>query len=353
MVHYWRGDFARAATTLETACRALRRHGDRVAEARTRVTLGAVLGQVHDYRSAERHLTEAISVAEDIGQLLLVAASHHNLGYLAMLQRDLPRAIGEFELAESGLRRRSAPTGTCHGSTPTTPRSSPTPPCSTTPTRSSSRALDMLAKDGNEIEMAGALVTAAEIRLAQRDHAGARAAADEAAGWYRKQGRDGWVAISTSLALQAAARDESPPPDVADQLDEVAERLDGDGLGAEAIRSRLVAALVRIESSATMTDDPVPAETRRRIRRGSAADRILLAHVDAVAARTARRPAGGAARDQPWVGRGDVEPSRPRVDRDACPRRRPRQRPHGDRSAHRHLRSVDRVNCWPGSKRRG
>ena len=72
-----------------------------------------------------------------------------------------------------------------------------------------SRALDMLAEDGNEIEIAGALVTAAEIRLAQRDHAGARAAAEDAAGWYRKQGREGWVAISTSLALQAAARDEN------------------------------------------------------------------------------------------------------------------------------------------------
>ena len=57
MVHYWRGDFARAAATLEAACRALKRHGDRAGEVRTRVTLGAVLGQVRDYRSAERHLT--------------------------------------------------------------------------------------------------------------------------------------------------------------------------------------------------------------------------------------------------------------------------------------------------------
>ena len=39
-------------------------------------------------------------------------------------------------------------------------------------------------------------MTVAEIRLAQRDHAGARGAADDAAGWYRKQGRDGWMAIS-------------------------------------------------------------------------------------------------------------------------------------------------------------
>jgi hypothetical protein len=142
--------------------------------------------------------------------------------------------------------------------------------------------------------MAGALVTAAEIRLAQRDHAGARAAADDAATWYCKQGRDGWVAISTSLALQAAARDDKPPSDVADRLDEVADRLDADGLHGEAIRSRLVAALAWIESGVPVSKDPIPADTRRRIRNGSAADRILLAHVDAVAAQ--RRGDGAAAR---------------------------------------------------------
>ena len=142
----------------------------------------------------------------------------------------------------------------------------------------------MLAKDGNEIEMAGALVTAAEIRLAQRDHAGARAAADEAAGWYRKQGREGWVAVTTSLALQAAAREDDPAIELADQLDEVAGRLDDGGLGAEATRSRLVGALVRAEAADTLSEDPVPADTRRRVRSGPSADRILLAHVDAVAA---------------------------------------------------------------------
>ena len=42
--------------------------------------------------------------------------------------------------------------------------------------------------------------------------------------------------------------------------------------------------LARAESSEAAIDDPVPADTRRRIRHGPAADRILLAHVDALAA---------------------------------------------------------------------
>jgi tetratricopeptide (TPR) repeat protein len=295
MILYWRGEFGRAASTLAAACRALRRHGDRIAEARALVTLGAVLGQVHDYRAAERRLDEAIIVAGDLGQLLLVALAHHNVGYLAMLQRDLPRAISEFERAEVTLVDIGAVAylPRVHADHAQVLADAALFDDAET---LMSRALDMLAADGNEIEVAGALVTAAEIRLAQRDHAGARVAADDAASWYRKQGREGWMAISTSLALQAAARDDEPPPDVADQLDEVAERLDAGGLGAEATRSRLVAALARIESGATMTGDPVPAETRRRIRRGPAADRILLAHVDAIAAqrrvdRTAARRA--------------------------------------------------------------
>ena len=70
---------------------------------RTRVTLGAVLGQVRDFRAAERHLEEAIGVADAAEPDALVALAHHNLGYLAMLQRDLPRAIAEFDNAEAGL----------------------------------------------------------------------------------------------------------------------------------------------------------------------------------------------------------------------------------------------------------
>ena len=283
LVLYWRGDFGGAAATLETACRALKRHGDRTGEVRTRVTLGAVLGQIRDFRAAERHLREAIRVAGTLEQTLIVASAHHNLGYLGMLQRDLPRAIAEFEHAEAGYVAAQA-----RGYLPQIHTNHAQVLADAGLLDDAEvlgrRALEMLTADGNEIEIAGALMTVAEIRLAQRDHAGARGAADDAAGWYRKQGRDGWMAISMSLALQAAARDDKPPSDVADQLDAVADRLDRDGLAAEASRSRLAAALVRAESGDAAIEDPVSADTRRRVRHGSAPDRILLAHVDALAA---------------------------------------------------------------------
>ena len=231
MIHYWRGEFGVAAATLDQACRALRRHGDGVAEARTRVTLGAVLGQVHDYRSAERHLVEAIDVATRLGQMLLVAVSHHNLGYLAMLQRDVPRALTEFELAEKTLSEIGADAylPRVHADHAQVLADAALFDDADALLR---RALDMLSDDGNAIEMAGALVTAAEIRLAQRDPTGARVAADEAASWYRKQGRDGWVAVARSLALQAAAREEQLSTDLADQLEDVAVTLDEGGLAS-------------------------------------------------------------------------------------------------------------------------
>ena len=214
------------------------------------------------------------------------------------------------------------------------------------------RALDMLVKDGNEIEMAGALVTAAEIRLAQRDHAGARRAADAAAGWYRKQGRDGWVAITSSLALQSAAREEQPPVDVADQLDAVAGRLDGDGLFAEATRSRLVAALARVESSVVAIDDPVPADTRRRIRHGPAADRILLAHVDAVAAHgvaiVRRRGGRSAVASLP---RWRAKPPSVRSRHVLMPRCTATPSPRSGRAWPSPI--GGHASCSPGSKRRG
>jgi CHAT domain-containing protein/tetratricopeptide (TPR) repeat protein len=293
LVFYWRGEFVRAADELGTACRALRRHGDRVGEVRTRVSLGAVLGQLREYRAAERNLREAILVASEIGQHRQVAMAHHNLGYLAMIQGDLPAALDEFEQAEqrhvaAGIETELPRLYADHA------QALADAALFDDAEALLRRALQMLQAHGNEIEMAGVLVTAAEIRLAQRDVAGARQAAVDAAKWYRKQGREGWVAISTSLALQAAARAEDRPPELAQSLDEVAMRLVADKLGAEATRARLVAAQIRAESGDDLTFDPVAPATRRSALRGPAADRILLAHVDAIAAQ--RRDDRAAAR---------------------------------------------------------
>ena len=241
---------------------------------RTRVTLGAVLGQVRDFRSAERHLREAIKVADDLGQSLLVASAHHNLGYLAMLQRDLPRAIAEFEVAESAYIAAGANgyLPQVHADHAQALADAGLFDDAETLAR---RALDMLAS-GRQRDRDGR--RAGDCRRDPPGPARSRRCSSrrrDAAGWYRKQGRDGWVAISTSLgpAGRRAGRPRRQPTSPTD-LDDVADRLDAGGLGAEATRSRLVAALVRAESNATRHRRsrrlPTPADM-------SAADRRLTA----------------------------------------------------------------------------
>ena len=281
MVLHWRGELTRAAEVLESACRVLVRHGDRAGELRARVNLGAFLSQTRDYRAAERHLDRAVDLATDLSDPLLLATARHNLGYLAMMHGDVPRALREYEAAEDSFEavgatsylprlfadhaQALADAGLLDDAEPLL-----------------GRAVEMLHEHGNEIEIAGVLVNVAEVRLAQSNTDGARVAAEQAAEWYQKQGRTGWVALSESLKLQAAARAGDRSPTVARSLDDVAGRLVVARLGAEATRAQLVAAQVRAESGEL--DDPVPAETRRVAARGLAADQILLAHVDAVAA---------------------------------------------------------------------
>jgi len=146
------------------------------------------------------------------------------------------------------------------------------------------RAHRMFQAQGNDIEVAGGLVTAAEIRLAQGEFVGAQAAADEAAQWYRKQGRERWVAVANNLALQAAARSPDHDDALPASLDQNAEALRGNGLIAEAIRGRLVAAKLRAESGSRAGGDYVPIDLRRLVAGGRPADRILLASVDAIVA---------------------------------------------------------------------
>ena len=308
MVYYWRGDFGRAAATLEAACRALKRHGDRVAEVRTRVTLGRSAWTGRRLSVCRASSREAIKVADDLGQTLLVAAAHHNLGYLSMLQRDLPRAIGEFEAPSPAMSRR-ARMATCRRSTQTTPRHSPTRPvrrrrgaCAAEPSRCS--------KDGNEIEMAGALVTAAEIVSLSATTLGrgqppmkrlaGTASRDETGGW---RSRRAWPC--RPRRVRTSRRSSSPTNSTRSLIASMT-----DGLGAEATRSRLVGCARSGRGDAELSSGPRPcrhasaspqrpcggphpARPRRRRRRAEAG-----------------RSGSGTAGDQPWPECGDVEPSR-------------------------------------------
>ena len=175
-------------------------------------------------------------------------------------------------------------TPTCHDSLPIMPKHSPTRRCSDDAESYLDRAIALFRAQGQETELAGGLLTAAEIHLANGDIERSIGAAQDAASWFRKQGRDRWVAAATHLVLLAAAHAGDVSIELARSLDDVADALARTGLTVEATRTQLYAAKVRGDISATDGVDPVPPDVRRAARRGRSADQILLAHIDALVA---------------------------------------------------------------------
>lgn len=283
MILYWQGDVPSAAAAMERACEELRSHGDRLGEARVRVNVGPLQSQLGRYARATSHLMRAIEVAQEIGQPLIVSLAQHNLGFMAMKRGDLPGALEQFERAEAGMVAAGADSylPLLHAE-----HAQALADAGLLDDAEAllSRAREMLEEQGNDIEVAGGFVTAAELRLARNDLSGARAAAEQAAQWYRKQGREPWVAVATHLALQAEARLDRGSGSVAVALEENAAQLARTGLAEEATRSRLVASLVRAESAGETPPAFVTPDLRRAAGRGRASDQILLAHVDAVTA---------------------------------------------------------------------
>ncbi len=287
MVQYWRGDFAVAAATLESACRALRaprrphRRGPDAGHARCRARTGARLPGVPSGTSSRRSTSP-----RDSARSLLVA--------VGAPQPRLPRDAAARSAASDrrvrdrrgGLRRRGGADGylpQVHADHAQVLADAALFDDADALLR---RALDMLRADGNEIEMAGALVTAAEIRLAQRDPAGARVGRRRS-GRAGTASRDatGWVAVATEPgAAGRGAGGASRRPSWPINSTTSPSRLDEGGLGSRSapLATRRLARPRRARRC--RSDDPVSADTRRRVARGPAGDRILLAHVDAIAA---------------------------------------------------------------------
>ncbi len=279
---YWQGDVLGAVAILERACEALHRHGDQLGEARARVNLGGWLSHVGRYASARDHLERAVAISAEIGQHVLVANALHNLGFTAMRCGDLPTAMREFERAEQGMIAAGAMSylPQIHAE-----HALALADAALFDDAESllAKALAMLEEQGNEIEMAYGLLSVSALRLAKGDLDGAQEAAEAAATWYRKQERVGWMVVATHFGLQAAARKDVRDPSLADQLEQTGRALRQNGFGAEATRAELEAARLRAEVAGD-SGEVVSLKLRRDAIKGRAVDRILLAHIDAIAA---------------------------------------------------------------------
>ena len=280
-VLYWKGDLATAATHLRRSAAELAVAGDVVAEARYRGNLGAVLALLGDLTDAEHELQPATELAEREGLDLVAGAARANLGFVATLRGDLPGALDEFTQAESVYRRAKA--------------DSVLPRLHADHAQALADAglfedadalvqtgVAMYEQQGQTTELAGALLTSAEIKLAHGDAAGATAAADDAARRFAEQDRATWAVAAHALALQARARSGSDDSAaLSNDLVEVAATLRAQGWQRDATRCLLVAARLAVESG---RPSGIDSALRSAVEHGRTADRVLLDYVDAVEA---------------------------------------------------------------------
>lgn len=279
VVAYLRGELARGAEIVAAACEEMRRNDDLVHEARHRTNLGAVLSDLGRYRVARRHLGRAVSIAESQGLDVIVAEARAGLAHISTLEGDLPGAMQEF--AEAERRHVAADTQAylprLHADHA---RALADAALLDDASQLLDRALSMLRDQGQLTELAQTLVRAAEVRLAKGDLDRAHEAASEAVELLTRQGRLRWLVLASSLALQIRARRDGVAEGLTAELEQVADRLRDYGWLGEATRARLVAARLELDSAGgrPVTIDPA---LRRSLRYGRAADRILLAYIDA------------------------------------------------------------------------
>ena len=277
---YWRGELTEAASRLQASCDELAGLGDHVYATRYRSNLGAVLSLLGDYDGAERQLREAVAMAQKLELNVDAGIAAANLGYASALRGDLPSALDEFERAEVHYHRGNAASflPRLHADHAQALADAGLFADADALVKS---ATSMYRNQGQETELAGALLTSAEIRLAQNDLAGAIEAAVDAGERFMSQGRGSWSAIARGLELQARARGAADGVDLAEQLVTISVELAGYGLSSESTRCRLVAARLFAGAPGGYR---VELELRRAVEQGRAADRILLAHVDAISA---------------------------------------------------------------------
>lgn len=283
IIRYWQGELVEAAALIGESCETLNHFGDRAREARFRGNLGAVLSLLGEFGRADHELRQAASLADDMGMRSEAGVAWSNLGYVATLRGDLPGALAHFSLgeqrfvdaqAESLLPRLHADHAQALAEAGLFEDADALV----------ARAISMYRVQGQQTELAGTLLTLAEIKLVQGDLDGASAAAEEAAGWYQKQGREQWVVVARSLSLQADARSARREPSLPEALDSNAAALRRIGLVAAATRASLIAAQMRAESGEGVGRDVVPGVLRRAAATARSSDRILLAHIDAISA---------------------------------------------------------------------
>ena len=216
LVHQRLGDADAALAAFAAALPQLQDAGDDAAEVRLRVNRSVLHVYQSNIAAAVDDLEEAHRLAAILGNRLQLAAVAHNLGFARGRSGDIPNALAAFAEAADAYAAAGVEAGLAAVLETDRAETLLNAGLSEEAFSAATRSVDLLAASGNEADLAEARLLAGRAALADGrvDTAAELAARAEAA--LRDQGREGWVALASYVALQAQfaplERSEMPTP---------------------------------------------------------------------------------------------------------------------------------------------
>ena len=247
----------------------LRRHRDRLWEARLCGHRGLAKYYLGDVAGAEGDLRRADELFRALGQHRVAAITRQNLGMVVGLRGDIPAALTLFEeadryLAELGEVDAMSLSDRCVVLTAAR--------LVVDARRSAELAVETLAREGRLAYLAVAQLQLAGVALLAGNHAEAEAVAEEAREAFTRQRRPTWSALARQLGVRAAWERGERSISLLDSARRAAEALDRGGFTIAALDARILVAQLAI-SLGRMT------MARRQLTLASAAKRVPLVQV--------------------------------------------------------------------------
>ncbi len=232
---------------------AMRSYGVAVAEL-TRLGHMMEAAQVHTNRgilhaylgnctAATSDLTRARELYVDRGLELAAAEAHHNLGFVAARQGDIPRALACYDAAAEvfrrlGVARPAALLDRCEALLAVR--------LVTEALTLAERAVEQLEGSGMHVDAAEARLVLAQAALLAGDHRRALEIGEFARSSFVEQERGGWAALARYAVLRARWRGEEPGAGFPQEAIRTADELEAAGWAVPAADARLVAAQVAL-----------------------------------------------------------------------------------------------------------
>lgn len=258
----------------------LREHGDRLAEARALNNLIVLHAYRSEFDEAIRAGSAARTIAEELGQTLLVARTVHNVAYALGRRGDVPTSLARYDEAEAAYHQLEDPDPYLAVLDADRAEVLLGVGLSDEARQRAEASCAALQRAENVTDLSEVYLLVARCRLAAGDAAGAVDAAEAAAGHFDEQLRPSWSAMARFIAIEATpVQDRSLGQRAAD----VAEQLDAAGWKSAAIQARVVAARGYLEAgdhdAAREVLGPPVADRRRSM---TAAERAAVWHATAL-----------------------------------------------------------------------